>query len=349
MEAYLRVFVKYKENDLARLLPIAESAYNNAKNASTGQTLFELGYGYHPRVSYEEDVDFCSLSKSAEELATELKELLTLYRKNLPHAQDLQKQYHAKNVKLRSYVPDDKVWLNRKYIKTKWNRKLEAKFFRPFRVLQPVGKQAYKIELPRKWRIHDVFHVSLLEQNTTRKGRVDEPTSQLEFEGDGDGKKYEVEAIQDSAVYANKSEGGHLPGLYYLVSWKSYPEEENTWEPTLAIQHFQRLVSTYHRDYPEKPTATSSPVDFAPLMARPTDKPTNKSKRGQLAKAKGANKLAKKSWVFDFYLVFGSVSSKAKDSFSVMWSRSLLQVFPPKLLNQARRFFPAKAQLTLRG
>ncbi len=89
-----------------------------------------------------------------------------------------------------------------------------------------MGKQVYKIELPKKWKIHDVFHVSLLEQNTTKKGRVDETTSRLEFENKGD-EEYEVEAIRNSAVYVSKSEG-HLPGLYYLVSWKGYPEEENT-------------------------------------------------------------------------------------------------------------------------
>ena len=69
--------------------------------------------------------------------------------------------------------------------------------------------------------------MSLLEQDTTRKGRVDEKTSQLEFEDDGEGEEYEVEAICDSAVYAKESESGQLPGLYYLISWKGFPEEEN--------------------------------------------------------------------------------------------------------------------------
>ena len=108
--------------------------------------------------------------------------------------------------------------MNSKYIKTKQNRKLEAKFFGPFRVLHPVGKQAYKLELPRKWKIHDVFHVSLLEQDIARKGRVDKEVRQIEFDvGDDDGGEYKVEAIWDSAVYARESESGHLPGLYYLV------------------------------------------------------------------------------------------------------------------------------------
>ena len=61
-----------------------------------------------------------------------------------------------------------KVWLNIKYIKTKHNQKLEAKLFGPFRGLHPVRKQAYKLEFPKKWRIYDVFHVSLLEQDITK-------------------------------------------------------------------------------------------------------------------------------------------------------------------------------------
>ena len=57
IEAFLRVFVSFKQNDWARLLPMVEFAYNNAKNASTGHTPFELNCGYQPRMSYKEDVD----------------------------------------------------------------------------------------------------------------------------------------------------------------------------------------------------------------------------------------------------------------------------------------------------
>ena len=72
--------------------------------------------------------------------------------------------------------------------------------------------------------MHDVFHMSLLERDTTRKGRVDEKAMELDA---GDNEKYKVEAICNSAVYAKESTG-HLPGLHYLVSWKRYPEKENT-------------------------------------------------------------------------------------------------------------------------
>ena len=116
---------------------------------------------------------------------------MLICHKNFYHAQKLPKQTHNKDTKPRSYAPGDKVWFN---IKTKQNEKLEAKFFGPFRVLHPVSKQAYKLELSKKWRIHDVFYISLLEQNTTRKGRIDENATQLEFKAN-DNKEYKVKSI----------------------------------------------------------------------------------------------------------------------------------------------------------
>ena len=51
---------------------MAKFAYNNAKNASTGHTSFELNCGYHLRMSYKDDVDPRFKSKSADKLSTEL-------------------------------------------------------------------------------------------------------------------------------------------------------------------------------------------------------------------------------------------------------------------------------------
>ena len=204
---------------------MAEFAYNNAKNASIGHSPFKLNCGYHPCVFFKKDTNACSRSKTADKLSAELRELMTVCRENLYHAQELQKQAHNKGIKPKSYSLRDKIWLNSKYLKTKRNRKLEAKCFRPFQVLHPVKKQTYKLELPKKWKINDVFHMSLLKQDSTRKKRV-EKVPELDASNKGS-KEYRVKAIWDSLVYVRESEG-HLPGLYYLVAWKSYLEEKST-------------------------------------------------------------------------------------------------------------------------
>lgn len=71
---------------------------------------------------------------------------------------------------------------------------------------------------------------------------MDKATYLLEFEDNGQDKEYKVEAICNDTVYAKKSERDHLPDFYYLVLWKDYLEEENTWETTLAIHHLQKLL-----------------------------------------------------------------------------------------------------------
>ena len=128
--------------------------------------------------------------------------------------------------------------------------------------------------------------------------------------GEDEGGEYEVEAICDSAVYAQESEMGNLPGLYYLVSWKGYPKEENTWEPYSAVQHLWKLISLFHKNHPDKLTAISEAINTAPPIVRPMIMPTTKpTKWKQGRPANSINKRAKKNWdVFDFNRVFGFVS-----------------------------------------
>ncbi len=64
--------------------------------------------------------------------------------------------------------------------------------------------------------------MSLLEQDITRKRRVDKalPKSEkdVKFEARGN-KEYEVKAIIDSAVYGQQANSNQMSGLYYLVLW----------------------------------------------------------------------------------------------------------------------------------
>lgn len=113
---------------------------------------------------------------------------------------------------------------------------------------------------------------------------MDKTTIELQFEIEARnyGREYRVKGIWDSAIYAREFEG-HLLDFYYLVFWKSYSEEENTWEPTLVVQHLCKLISIFYKNHSEKPIVTSPPVNTALSIARPTIRPETQAtqqKRG---------------------------------------------------------------------
>src|SRR5687768_1653496 len=91
-------------------------------------------------------------------------------------------------------------------------------------------------------KIHPVFHISLLEP-----APKDVPLERnLELEKDAD--EYEVERILDSRVIKNK--------IQYLIKWKNYLPEENTWELFNHLINSINLVEEFHRQNPGRPFLT---------------------------------------------------------------------------------------------
>jgi transposase InsO family protein len=52
LEAYLREYCNYEQNDWGELLPLAEYAYNNSFASVTGLSPFYANYGFHPRTNW---------------------------------------------------------------------------------------------------------------------------------------------------------------------------------------------------------------------------------------------------------------------------------------------------------
>ena len=86
---YLWPFVNWEQNDWVYLLLMAKFAYNNAKNASTGYTLFELNYSFYPQVFFKDNIDYYSKTRSVDKLVNELRELIDICQQNLLYAQEL--------------------------------------------------------------------------------------------------------------------------------------------------------------------------------------------------------------------------------------------------------------------
>jgi len=149
------------------------------------------------------------------------------------------------------------VMLNAKNIRTKRpSKKLGPKLYGTFKVLEKKGSRAYRLEISPRWKIHPVFHVSLLEpyRASNRPTREQPPRDPEEIEGD---LEWEVERIVKREIisYTRKVRGRNktMKELRYFVKWKGCAEDDNTWEPAEGMGNAQEEVERFHRESPEMP------------------------------------------------------------------------------------------------
>ena len=264
MEQYLRAYCNFEQDDWVRLLPVAEFSYNNAKHATTSTSPFEANLGYRPRMSWDEEIDPRKRSKCAVEEAKHLTNLIRQCRENIAEAQLTQVRYYDRMHQERLYKLGKKVWLNGKYINTKRARKLEQKMFGPFSITKIVGKHAYELELPSRWRIHPVFHVSLLEKDSSKRGEyAKENDIELDPGEDEDHQEYIVDKIVDSVYFEGDATNDLPEGLHYNIHWKGFPVSEDTWEPFESVMHLKGMISQFHKNHPNRPSSTLRPKPAA--------------------------------------------------------------------------------------
>ncbi|CDO78129.1 hypothetical protein BN946_scf184860.g1 [Trametes cinnabarina] len=73
LEQYLRVYTNYQQDNWSQLLPLAEFAYNQSPNATTGISPFFANKGYNPAISVHPERDLTSAR--AHEFTVDLDEL----------------------------------------------------------------------------------------------------------------------------------------------------------------------------------------------------------------------------------------------------------------------------------
>jgi len=242
------MYCNFQQDNCAELLSFAEFSYNNAYQQTIKCSPFYANYGYNPRFTVDPrstDKNKAIPAPAAKAVAEKLKALHEDLTEAIKVVQNYQAQYYDAKHKPIQFQKGDRVWLRSVNIRTeRQSRKLDWKRLGPFTVIERLGTQAYRLELPKSMKIHPVFHVILLEQykQSDIPGRTHEPPPPVIIDGEVE---YEVEDILDSKISRKR--------LLYLVKWKDYPDSENSWEPTRNLQNTPQLVERFHARYPEKP------------------------------------------------------------------------------------------------
>jgi hypothetical protein len=255
LEAYVRAFCRYDQSDWADILPFAEYAYNNSAHSATSFSPFYANYGFHPRKTWGKEQDIknptakCRVHWTVEVHAA-CKEALEKARERMGKYYDL----HRKEAPM--YRVGDKVMLDMRNIKTRRpTRKFDHKKQGPFVITKVISRSAVRLELPRRWKIHDSFHVSLLEpyRDASIPGQAQpSPDDVLRDAGElAEGQDAFSDDFTPEAIVRSERRGRTIE---YLVRWEGFPlEKDYTWEPVEHLVGAKELVQEFKRRNPEAP------------------------------------------------------------------------------------------------
>jgi len=124
------------------------------------------------------------------------------------------------------YQAGDLVILSGCNIKTRrFSKKLDHKNHGPFQIEKIVSPVAVRLTLPRKWKIHNVLHVSLLELYRTSEHRAPPDPSKVLREADDieQSEEYDIEEVMSSVERGR----GNNKRVLYLIKWLEYPERND--------------------------------------------------------------------------------------------------------------------------
>ena len=130
----------------------------------------------------------------------------------------------------------DQVWLNMRNLKTNHHKKIRPRRAGPFKIIKVIGPVTYQLDLPKTWKIHNVFHATLLWQykETEVYGtNFPKPPTEL-IEGE------EVYEVENNLKHRRRGWG-----YQYYVKWKDYPISDASLEPAEVFSNDGDLLMRY--------------------------------------------------------------------------------------------------------
>ena len=228
IEDVLRCYVSDQGDDWHKHLRAAEFAINNSVQASTGFTPFYLNYGRNPRMPFDHELNVYDAVPEAARRGQLLYENLSKARLAIEKAQKRQTEYYNRNRAEPVYAPNQLVWLSTENLRRTTAKVATKRWCGPFAIDRMVGRLAAKLRIPENYRIHDVFHVSLLKPYHARPGL---PTPYVPPPlGESEDPILEVELVLEHEE--ERTTNGKGTGKYrYYIKWLGFPMHDASWEP----------------------------------------------------------------------------------------------------------------------
>ena len=158
------------------------------------------------------------------------------------------------------YQVGDKVWLEATNLTTMHpTSKLLPKQYGPFTITDVISQVVYQLELPPQWKIHNVFHASLLSpyhETTTHGPNYHEPPPDV-INGE---KEWEVKEIMGSRHH------GCWKKLQYLVRWEGYSAAHDSWEPAEGIHALDLIQNFEKRQKDKRDTMSDESLPSSPTL-----------------------------------------------------------------------------------
>ena len=200
MEDMLRHYVRADQTDWDSWLPMIEFAINDSWHSSINNAPFFLNFGRHPRSPTEFVLLAAKRGREPDDRVPAVKSMIQNMhdaisdaRHCLHAAQQRQKAYADIRRRDVEFKVGDQVLLSTRNLTMKMvgSAKLMPKNHGPFTISRKINQVAYELDLPPCMKIHNVFHVSLL--NAYRSdGSVHPPPPPTLVDGE---LEYEVERI----------------------------------------------------------------------------------------------------------------------------------------------------------
>jgi hypothetical protein len=248
-EQYLRLFVSHRQDDWPTWLSQAEFSHNNSESSATKQTPFYTVYGQHPRIGTE--VIKSSNSHSAEEFVSKLRQVREEAKAALALSREEMQKYADR---IRGEAPEyqigQRVWLDTtNLLINRPSRKLAEKRIGPYPIGKLIGRNAVELRLPRNIKIHPVVNVSRIHPyQEPLSGQTSSAPPPIQI---GEEEEYEVEMILDARLRRGNK-------LQFLVKWKGYTDEHNTWESEEDCAHSKAKIAQFYRKHPSAPKRVQS-------------------------------------------------------------------------------------------